>query len=57
MSLLIDHVPDELPEGFSQQMQEESQKSRPRFQLPVQQKLPDLKPKATTQTTKVCATF
>ncbi|TWW66437.1 ATP-dependent RNA helicase dhx29 [Takifugu flavidus] len=44
---------DELPEGFSQQMQEESQKSRPRFQLPVQQKLTDLKPKATTQTTKV----
>uniref|UniRef100_A0A3B5K9A1 RNA helicase n=1 Tax=Takifugu rubripes TaxID=31033 RepID=A0A3B5K9A1_TAKRU len=43
---------DELPEGFSQQMQEESQKSRPRFQLPVQQKLTDLKPKATTQTTK-----
>ncbi|XP_068608725.1 ATP-dependent RNA helicase DHX29 [Brachionichthys hirsutus] len=26
---------EELPEGFSQQMQEESQKSRPRFQLPA----------------------
>uniref|UniRef100_A0A673C3Z1 ATP-dependent RNA helicase DHX29 n=1 Tax=Sphaeramia orbicularis TaxID=375764 RepID=A0A673C3Z1_9TELE len=29
---------DELPEGFSQQMQEESQRSRPRFQPPAQQK-------------------
>lgn len=26
---------DELPEGFSQQMQEESQRNRPRFQPPV----------------------
>uniref|UniRef100_H3BYW4 ATP-dependent RNA helicase DHX29 n=1 Tax=Tetraodon nigroviridis TaxID=99883 RepID=H3BYW4_TETNG len=44
---------DELPEGFSQQMQEESQKSRPRFQPSVQQEVPDPKPKATAQTTKV----
>uniref|UniRef100_A0A665UW36 ATP-dependent RNA helicase DHX29 n=1 Tax=Echeneis naucrates TaxID=173247 RepID=A0A665UW36_ECHNA len=29
---------EELPEGFSQQMQEESQKNRPRFQPPPQQK-------------------
>ncbi|KAJ0013005.1 hypothetical protein NQD34_017339 [Periophthalmus magnuspinnatus] len=29
---------DELPGGFCQQMQEESQKNRPKFQLPVQQK-------------------
>lgn len=57
LSPLIDCVPDELPDGFSQQMQEESQKSRPRFQPAVQQKLPDPKPKVTTQTTKVWATF
>uniref|UniRef100_A0A673C9W6 ATP-dependent RNA helicase DHX29 n=1 Tax=Sphaeramia orbicularis TaxID=375764 RepID=A0A673C9W6_9TELE len=31
---------DELPEGFSQQMQEESQRSRPRFQPPAQQMYP-----------------
>uniref|UniRef100_A0A8C3GC38 RNA helicase n=1 Tax=Cyclopterus lumpus TaxID=8103 RepID=A0A8C3GC38_CYCLU len=29
---------EELPEGFTQQMQEESQKSRPKFQPPAQQK-------------------
>uniref|UniRef100_A0A8C9Z803 ATP-dependent RNA helicase DHX29 n=1 Tax=Sander lucioperca TaxID=283035 RepID=A0A8C9Z803_SANLU len=29
---------DELPDGFAQQMQEESQKSRPRFQPPAQQR-------------------
>ncbi|KAM9306868.1 ATP-dependent RNA helicase DHX29 [Pholidichthys leucotaenia] len=29
---------EELPDGFSQQMQEESQKSRPRFQPPAQRK-------------------
>lgn len=51
-------VPDELPEGFSQQMQEENQKSRPRFQLPAQQKPAAPSPKVPTntrkETTKVC---
>ncbi|XP_077398552.1 ATP-dependent RNA helicase DHX29 [Vanacampus margaritifer] len=31
---------EELPEGFSQQMQEESQRSRPRFQPPVRPRTP-----------------
>ncbi|KAM9338234.1 ATP-dependent RNA helicase DHX29 [Symphorus nematophorus] len=43
---------DELPEGFSQQMQEENQKSRPRFQPPAQQKPAALSPKAPTNTRK-----
>uniref|UniRef100_A0AAX7TZB1 ATP-dependent RNA helicase DHX29 n=1 Tax=Astatotilapia calliptera TaxID=8154 RepID=A0AAX7TZB1_ASTCA len=38
---------EELPDGFSQQMQEESQKNRPRFQPPVQQKPAAQDPKAT----------
>ncbi|KAF7666472.1 hypothetical protein LDENG_00106690 [Lucifuga dentata] len=37
---------EELPEGFSQQMQEESQRSRPRYQPPVQQKPATPSPKA-----------
>ncbi|XP_058473418.1 ATP-dependent RNA helicase DHX29 [Solea solea] len=37
---------DELPEGFSQQMQEESQKSRPRYQPPAQQTPATPSPKA-----------
>ncbi|XP_041815716.1 ATP-dependent RNA helicase DHX29 [Chelmon rostratus] len=43
---------DELPEGFSQQMLEESQKSRPRFQPPAQQKPAPPSPKAPTNTRK-----
>uniref|UniRef100_A0A665UX18 ATP-dependent RNA helicase DHX29 n=1 Tax=Echeneis naucrates TaxID=173247 RepID=A0A665UX18_ECHNA len=38
---------EELPEGFSQQMQEESQKNRPRFQPPPQQKPALPSPKVT----------
>uniref|UniRef100_A0AAQ6AIT1 ATP-dependent RNA helicase DHX29 n=1 Tax=Amphiprion ocellaris TaxID=80972 RepID=A0AAQ6AIT1_AMPOC len=49
---------EELPDGFSQQMQEESQKSRPRFQPPVQQKPVAQSPKAPNnthkETSKVC---
>uniref|UniRef100_A0A8C4EX77 RNA helicase n=1 Tax=Dicentrarchus labrax TaxID=13489 RepID=A0A8C4EX77_DICLA len=49
---------DELPEGFSQQMQEESQKSRPRYQPPPQQKPAAPSPKAPDntrkETTRVC---
>lgn len=37
MTLLTVYVTDELPEGFTQQMQEESQRSRPKYQPPVQQ--------------------
>ncbi|TMS08106.1 ATP-dependent RNA helicase DHX29 [Larimichthys crocea] len=37
---------DELPEGFTQQMQEESQKNRPRFQHPAQEKPAAPSPKA-----------
>ncbi|XP_014877783.1 ATP-dependent RNA helicase Dhx29 [Poecilia latipinna] len=37
---------DELPDGFSQQLQEESQKSRPKFQPPPQQKPAERNPKA-----------
>ncbi|XP_067430535.1 ATP-dependent RNA helicase DHX29 [Thunnus thynnus] len=37
---------EELPEGFTQQMQEESQRSRPRFQPPAQQKPAPPSPKA-----------
>ncbi|XP_034402258.1 ATP-dependent RNA helicase DHX29 [Cyclopterus lumpus] len=37
---------EELPEGFTQQMQEESQKSRPKFQPPAQQKAAAPSPKA-----------
>uniref|UniRef100_A0A3B3UWG0 RNA helicase n=1 Tax=Poecilia latipinna TaxID=48699 RepID=A0A3B3UWG0_9TELE len=36
---------DELPDGFSQQLQEESQKSRPKFQPPPQQKPAERNPK------------
>lgn len=43
---------DELPDGFSQQMQEESQRSRPRFQAPAQQKPATLVPKAPVITSK-----
>uniref|UniRef100_A0A673C7U5 RNA helicase n=1 Tax=Sphaeramia orbicularis TaxID=375764 RepID=A0A673C7U5_9TELE len=43
---------DELPEGFSQQMQEESQRSRPRFQPPAQQKPVSNSPKAPQNTHK-----
>lgn len=54
----IVYFPEELPEGFSQQMQEESQKSRPRFQPPAQQKPAALSPKGHNnthkETTKVC---
>lgn len=45
-------VPDELPEGFSQQMQEESQKSRPRFQPAAQQNPAAPNPKVATNTPK-----
>uniref|UniRef100_A0A665UX62 ATP-dependent RNA helicase DHX29 n=1 Tax=Echeneis naucrates TaxID=173247 RepID=A0A665UX62_ECHNA len=49
---------EELPEGFSQQMQEESQKNRPRFQPPPQQKpalpSPKVPNSACKETTKVC---
>uniref|UniRef100_A0A8C3B061 ATP-dependent RNA helicase DHX29 n=1 Tax=Cyclopterus lumpus TaxID=8103 RepID=A0A8C3B061_CYCLU len=38
---------EELPEGFTQQMQEESQKSRPKFQPPAQQKAAAPSPKTT----------
>lgn len=47
---------EELPEGFCQQMQEESQKNRPKFQPPVQQKTATVSVKApqnTSKTTKV----
>ncbi|TNN58690.1 ATP-dependent RNA helicase DHX29 [Liparis tanakae] len=37
---------EELPEGFTQQMQEESQKSRPKFQPPAQEKAAAPSPKA-----------
>ncbi|XP_015236940.1 PREDICTED: ATP-dependent RNA helicase DHX29 [Cyprinodon variegatus] len=40
---------DELPDGFSQQLQEESQKSRPKFQPPPQQKLAEIKPNASNE--------
>lgn len=43
---------DELPEGFTQQMQEESQRSRPKFQPPPQQKPAAQSPKAPTNTRK-----
>ncbi|KAK2888162.1 ATP-dependent RNA helicase DHX29 [Channa argus] len=43
---------DELPEGFSQQMEEESQRSRPRFQPPSQQKPETLSPKVPKNTLK-----
>lgn len=47
---------EELPEGFCQQMQEESQRNRPKFQPPVQQKTspPSVKaPQNTSKTPKV----
>ncbi|XP_033502691.2 ATP-dependent RNA helicase DHX29 [Epinephelus lanceolatus] len=43
---------DELPEGFAQQMQEENQKSRPKFQPPAQQKPAAPSPKAPNNTRK-----
>uniref|UniRef100_A0A3B4WSE9 RNA helicase n=1 Tax=Seriola lalandi dorsalis TaxID=1841481 RepID=A0A3B4WSE9_SERLL len=43
---------EELPEGFTQQMQEESQRSRPRFQPPAHQKPAAPSPKAPNSTRK-----
>lgn len=43
---------EELPEGFCQQMQEESQRNRPKFQPPVQQKTPTMSIKAPQSTPK-----
>uniref|UniRef100_A0A3B4FDD7 ATP-dependent RNA helicase DHX29 n=1 Tax=Pundamilia nyererei TaxID=303518 RepID=A0A3B4FDD7_9CICH len=43
---------EELPDGFSQQMQEESQKNRPRFQPPVQQKAAAQDPKVSNNSTR-----
>uniref|UniRef100_A0A4W6DT92 ATP-dependent RNA helicase DHX29 n=1 Tax=Lates calcarifer TaxID=8187 RepID=A0A4W6DT92_LATCA len=43
---------EELPEGFSQQMQEESQRSRPRFQPAAHQKPATPSPKAPINTRK-----
>lgn len=45
-------LPEELPEGFSQQMQEESQRSRPRFQPAAHQKPATPSPKAPINTRK-----
>lgn len=41
---------DELPDGFSQQLQEENQKSRPKFQPPPQRKPVETNPKASNNT-------
>ncbi|XP_012735215.2 ATP-dependent RNA helicase DHX29 [Fundulus heteroclitus] len=41
---------DELPDGFSQQLQEESQKSRPKYQPPPQQRPAEANPKASNNT-------
>ncbi|KAK5618513.1 ATP-dependent RNA helicase dhx29 [Crenichthys baileyi] len=41
---------DELPDGFTQQLQEESQKSRPKFQPPPQQKPAEMNPKVSINT-------
>ncbi|KAM4720248.1 ATP-dependent RNA helicase dhx29 [Anableps anableps] len=41
---------EELPDGFSQQLQEESQKSRPKFQPPAQQKPAEVNPKGSNNT-------
>ncbi|XP_068190674.1 ATP-dependent RNA helicase DHX29 [Antennarius striatus] len=43
---------EELPEGFSQQMQEESQRSRPRFQTPAQENRANPSPRAPPHTRK-----
>uniref|UniRef100_A0A1A8ENG2 ATP-dependent RNA helicase DHX29 n=2 Tax=Nothobranchius korthausae TaxID=1143690 RepID=A0A1A8ENG2_9TELE len=43
---------EELPDGFSQQLQEESQRSRPKFQPPSQQKPAAQTPKASNSTVK-----
>lgn len=43
---------EELPDGFSQQMQEEIQKNRPRFQHPVMQKPAAQSPEAPSNTTR-----
>ncbi|XP_059213254.1 ATP-dependent RNA helicase DHX29 [Centropristis striata] len=43
---------DELPDGFTQQMQEESQKSRPKFQPSAQEKPAAQSPKAHSNTRK-----
>ncbi|XP_028273595.1 ATP-dependent RNA helicase DHX29 [Parambassis ranga] len=43
---------EELPDGFSQQMQEEIQKSRPRFQPPAQQKPAAQSPRVPNTTSK-----
>ncbi|CAL1567666.1 unnamed protein product [Knipowitschia caucasica] len=50
--LCLNLADDELPGGFCQQMQEESQKSRPKFQPLVQQKPPTNSVKAPPNTTK-----
>lgn len=58
LSSFIVCILDELPEGFTQQMQEESQKNRPRFQHPAQEKPAAPSPKAPNnprkETNKVC---
>uniref|UniRef100_A0A3Q3FY04 RNA helicase n=1 Tax=Labrus bergylta TaxID=56723 RepID=A0A3Q3FY04_9LABR len=46
---------EELPEGFSQQMQEENQKSRPKYQPPAQQKPAEQSPIAPINTRKETA--
>ncbi|KAM4634341.1 ATP-dependent RNA helicase DHX29 isoform 1-T1 [Polymixia lowei] len=46
---------EELPEGFSQQMQEESQRNRPRYQPAVQQKPAPPSPKAPDKPSKETA--
>lgn len=54
-NLEIDWVfvsPDELPDGFSQQLQEESQKNRPKFQPALQEKPAVQTPKMSTNTHK-----
>lgn len=45
-------VTEELPDGFSQQMQEEIQKSRPRFQPPARQKPAAQSPRVPNTTSK-----
>ncbi|XP_060916753.1 ATP-dependent RNA helicase DHX29 [Labrus mixtus] len=46
---------EELPEGFSQQLQEENQKSRPKYQPPAQQKPAEQSPIAPINTRKETA--
>lgn len=50
---LIDFLsPEELPDGFSQQLQEESLKNRPKFQPALQEKPAVQSPKASSNTHK-----